>query len=53
MREIGRRQVEQFIRTWLLSRFEDADLFQVEVVFPELSPPGVELPGELPRPSPG
>lgn len=34
VRELGRKKTEEFVRTWLLSRYEDASTYRVEVVFP-------------------
>ncbi len=33
VRELGRRETEQFVATWLARTFEDADGYRVEVVF--------------------
>lgn len=33
VRELGRKKTEDFVRTWLLSRYDDADSYRVQVVF--------------------
>jgi hypothetical protein len=33
VRELGRKKTEEFVRTWLLSRYEDASSYRVVVVF--------------------
>ena len=33
VQETGRQQIEQFVRTWLLQSFTDAEEVQIEVVF--------------------
>ena len=48
VRETARRQVEGFVRTWLLASFDDASEYRVEVVFADeeaaASPPPVADP---------
>jgi hypothetical protein len=42
VRELGRKKTAEFIRTWLLSQYEDADDYRIDVVFrDELPPEGV------------
>ena len=49
VREVGRRRVEDFVRTWLGNEFPDADRLRIDVVFADEEPreglrvPGVEL----------
>lgn len=38
VRELGRKKTAEFIRNWLLSSFEDADTYRIEVVFADESP---------------
>jgi hypothetical protein len=38
VRELGRRQTAEFVRTWLLSRYDDAADFRVEVLFSDETP---------------
>jgi len=39
VRELGRKKTEEFVRTWLLSRYDDASAYHVEVTFAdEVSP---------------
>jgi hypothetical protein len=33
VRELGRRETTEFVRTWLLSRYDDASSYHIEVVF--------------------
>jgi hypothetical protein len=41
VRELGRKKTAEFLRTWLLSRYDDASSYQVEVTFAdEVSPQG-------------
>lgn len=44
VREVGRRKTESFIKTWLLSLYDDADSYQVEVVFEDEVNRGRESP---------
>lgn len=34
VKELGRKKTEEFVRTWLLSRYEDASSYRIEVLFP-------------------
>jgi hypothetical protein len=39
VRELGRKKTTEFVRTWLLSRYDDASTYQIEVIFAdEVSP---------------
>lgn len=38
VRELGRKKTAEFVRTWLLSRYDDASSYNVEVVFPDERP---------------
>jgi hypothetical protein len=50
VRELGRRKTEEFVRTWLLSRYQDASSYRVVVVFPGEAPdPGEPGPPLTPR----
>ncbi len=33
VRELGRKETTEFVRTWLLSRYDDAATYQIEVIF--------------------
>jgi hypothetical protein len=33
VRELGRKQTAEFVRTWLLSRYDDASSYHIEVLF--------------------
>lgn len=55
VREIGRRQVEDFVRTWLVQAFGDGGDYQIEVVFADEAgrrelPSGIGATEELPPP---
>ncbi len=42
VRELGRKETTEFVRTWLLSRYDDAASYQIEVIFADevsLQPP--------------
>ncbi len=39
VREMGRKQTAEFVRTWLLSRYDDASSYRVEVTFAGEAPP--------------
>ncbi|HSF17094.1 MAG TPA: hypothetical protein VLK65_16205 [Vicinamibacteria bacterium] len=41
VRELGRKKTEEFVRTWLLSSYEDAAQYHVDVVFADESKPAV------------
>jgi len=38
VRELGRKQTAEFVRTWLLSRYDDASAYRVEVLFADEIP---------------
>jgi hypothetical protein len=38
VRELGRRQTAEFVRTWLLSRYDDASAYNVQVLFADETP---------------
>jgi hypothetical protein len=42
VRELGRKQTAEFVRTWLLSRYDDASAYRVEVLFAD------EIPAQAP-----
>jgi hypothetical protein len=48
VRELGRKKTEEFVRTWLLSKYEDASSYRVEVLFPGEGEAGDENPPERP-----
>jgi len=35
VRELGRKKTREFVRNWLLSSYDDADSYRIEVVFPD------------------
>jgi hypothetical protein len=35
VRELGRKETSEFVRTWLISRYHDAASYRIEVVFPD------------------
>src|SRR3990172_1139454 len=39
VRELGRKKTEEFVRTWLLSKYDDASAYHVEVTFADEMPP--------------
>ena len=39
VRELGRKQTAEFIRTWLMSSYDDADGYRIEVVFADEARP--------------
>lgn len=39
VRELGRKKTSEFIRNWLLSSYDDADRYRVEVLFADEMPP--------------
>ena len=47
VRELGRAQTAKFVRTWLLSRYDDASSYHIEVTFADEVPiQDVQEPGE-------
>ena len=38
VRELGRKQTAEFVRTWLLSRYDDASSYHIEVEFADETP---------------
>ncbi len=38
VRELGRKQTAEFVRTWLLSRYDDASSYHIEVMFADEAP---------------
>jgi hypothetical protein len=49
VRELGRRKTEEFVRTWLLSRYEDGSAYQIDVVFSDETPvEGLQEPRDTP-----
>jgi hypothetical protein len=38
VRELGRKQTAEFVRTWLLSSYDDASAYRVEVLFADETP---------------
>ena len=38
VRELGRKQTTEFVRTWLLSRYDDASSYHIEVEFADEAP---------------
>jgi hypothetical protein len=38
VRELGRKKTAEFLRTWLLSRYDDAASYQIEVAFADEAP---------------
>jgi hypothetical protein len=47
VRELGRKKTEEFIRTWLLSSYDDAANYRVEVLFADEAPRDEPAPGRL------
>lgn len=53
VRDTARRQVEAFVRSWLLTTFGDAESYRVEVVFADEEPGGAPVLGpEMPPAEP-
>ena len=49
VRELGRRKTEDFVRTWLLSQYDDASDYRVQVLFADESPEEPPPKGPSPR----
>ncbi|MGH9322675.1 MAG: hypothetical protein ACRD21_02160 [Vicinamibacteria bacterium] len=46
VRDLGRKQTEEFVRTWLLSRYDDAASYRIEVFFADEAPSPAPTPSE-------
>ena len=42
VRELGRKQTAEFIRTWLMSSYDDADAYRIDVVFADEARPELQ-----------
>jgi hypothetical protein len=46
VRELGRKKTAEFVRTWLLSRYDDASSYHIEVTFADEAPIQVQEPSD-------